>query len=174
MKASNIGSPQGGILSPLLFLLYISDIGLWTNADVSTYTGDTTISMADDDTESLKQRMEKEDESILKFMPCNQLVANAEQMELMIVKKQGTKARRETIKLGGASKVSKDTVKLFAMHISSDLSWNHHVNLLIPKLNQGLGLLKRLATRLSRATPLLVVHGVLLSRIRYGIALLEV
>ena len=91
----------------------------------------------------------------------------------MIVGKQGTKTWRETIKLGGATIVSKATVKLLGMYISSDLSWNYHINLLIPKLNQGLGLLKRLATRLPRATLLPVVHGVLLSRVRYGIALFE-
>ena len=171
MKETNIGSPQGGILSPLLFLLYISDIGLSTNADVSTYADDTTMSVADDDIESLKRRMEKEGESILKFMACNQLVANAEKTELMIIGKHGTKTQGETIKLGGATIVSKDNVKLLGMHISSDLSWNFHINSLIPKLNQGLGLLKRLATRLPRATLLPVVHGALLSKLRYGIAL---
>ena len=78
MKETNICSPQGRILSPLLFLLYISDIVLWTNADVNTYADDTTISMTDDDIESLKRRMEKEGESILKFMACNQVITNVE------------------------------------------------------------------------------------------------
>ena len=58
------------------------------------------------DIETLKRTLEKEGESILKFMACNQLVANAEKTELMIIGKQGTKAQGETIKLGGATIVS--------------------------------------------------------------------
>ena len=38
---TNIGSPQGAVLSTTCFILLVADIGLWTKSEIFIYTDDT-------------------------------------------------------------------------------------------------------------------------------------
>ena len=169
--AVNIGSPQGGILSPLLFILYVMDIGLWTNASVCSYADDTTISMAGDDLEWLKKSMEVEANKVLSFMASNELVANPTKTEMMIMCRNKVDVSKETLRLGDAMITAKSEVKLLGMKISSDLSWKGQVRETVQKINQGLGVMRRLATRIRRDELLPVVQGIIMSKLRHGIAI---
>lgn len=50
------GSPQGSALSPLLFLLYVADLPLWTNAAVVSCADDTTIALSGNNVSTLFKR----------------------------------------------------------------------------------------------------------------------
>ena len=72
-----LGSPQGSILSPSLFLVLISDIELYCpNAVLSGYADDTSCTIAVKNTEDLKEECEKNVDSLLKYMAINKLACN--------------------------------------------------------------------------------------------------
>ena len=69
-----LGSPQGSILSPSLFLVLISDIELYCpNAVLSGYADDTSCTIAVRNVEDLKEECEKSVDSLLKYMAINKL-----------------------------------------------------------------------------------------------------
>ena len=59
---------------------------------------------------------------------------------------------------------------MLGLTISNDLTWTNHVNQVLSNLRSANGLLCRLAAHVRRQDLLPVVHGLLLSRIRYGLA----
>ena len=116
-KESNLtlGCPQGGILSPLLFILYMSDIERWTNARVCSYADDTTIFLSGNDKHTVKANLKCEAEKILKFMESNYLVANPEKTEFLILSREKNMIHKEIIKIGGAHINASESVRLLEM-----------------------------------------------------------
>ena len=57
------------------------------------------------------------------------------------------------------------------MTVSSMLTWKSHVNEVIKKANQGLGILWQLASKLPRSYLSPIVHGLAICVIRYGMAI---
>ena len=124
-KESNLtlGCPQGGILSPLLFILYMSDIERWTNVRVCSYADDTTIFLSGNDKHTVKANLKCEAEKVLKFMASNYLVANPEKTEFLILSKERNMIHKEIIKIGGAHINASESVRLLGMTIDNALTW---------------------------------------------------
>ena len=57
------------------------------------------------------------------------------------------------------------------MTVSSTLNWKSHVNEVIKKANQWLGILRQLASKLPRSYLAPIVHWLAISVIRYGMAI---
>ena len=72
----NIGTPQGAILSPTIFIILVSDLQLWTKGMVSSYADDTTSTTTNENTQKLISHTEHEGKKILEYMSLNCLFEN--------------------------------------------------------------------------------------------------
>jgi retron-type reverse transcriptase len=71
------GVPQRGILSPLLYIIYVAYIQDWLEfASAVTYADDTSTSLSHTDLNVVKRRLEIDAVNILKFLASSGLVAN--------------------------------------------------------------------------------------------------
>ena len=77
----------------------------------------------------------------------------------------------DRIGVGGVMIDSKLSVKLLGVTITSKLSWKEHVEKLLTELNVCSGAMKRLAQKLPWKSLIPLIHGHILSRIRYAIAI---
>jgi hypothetical protein len=83
----SVGVPQGSVLSPLLTLLYISDIGEWIeSATVTGYADDTSLTMSSQDMTSLLRNLETEANNVLQYMAVNKLVANPGKTKFLMIR----------------------------------------------------------------------------------------
>ena len=71
----NVGSPQGAILSPTIFIALISDIELWTDAEVCGYADNTSCTNSDKNINILVEKCEKSIQGLLTYMAVNRLSA---------------------------------------------------------------------------------------------------
>ena len=67
------GVPQGSVLGPLLFTLYINDISSSTNSAPRLFADDTCLFLQDDSISNLKYKINGEIDMVNKWMIANKL-----------------------------------------------------------------------------------------------------
>ena len=124
-----IGSPQGSILSPTLFIILIADMELYCpNAVLSGYADDTSCTVAVQNIEELKEECETSVNNLLQYMAINKLACNDDKTHIIVIKHgQGKEEEKLTFKIGGAKIKESTSEKLLGAWIKNDLSWSTHI-----------------------------------------------
>ena len=140
------GVPQGSILGPLLFLIYIDDI-----ADVSLSDGSKIVLYADDillyrpislpvDLELLQRDVD----TLENYASANYLTFNIAKCKFMLVSRKKRHINpNPSISLYGSPLEVTPTFKYLGLLITSDLSWTTHINNICSKARRILGLVYR-------------------------------
>ena len=148
-KFINAGVPQGSILGPLLFIIFIDDITL----DISS----TSILYADDVT--LMSFIKSKEERIPAAASLNQDLCNIEKWAtswnvlfgaakcktVTISNRQDAKDSHPCLQFFGTTLTETETVELLGLTLSKDLSWKHDVTSMAKSAAQRTGLLRRVA-----------------------------
>jgi retron-type reverse transcriptase len=167
------GVPQGSILSPLLFLLYICDIQEWVpEATIHGYADDTTLTMSSPNMNSLKLGLETAADKVLIYMAANKLVANPQKTKFLLMRGIHHKKWPETsIRVGGDSIKESTHEKLLGVTVSNDLKWKHHHQQLVCNLRHRVFVIRRLVQNLPRQVIVGLLDGLVHSSVRYCLAL---
>ena len=134
------GVPQGSVLGPVLFLIYIDDLPEYvSNSTVRLFADDTllylTIHNSSDCIQEDLNNLERwESDWQMSFHPEKCEVTHITTKKKPIIHKYT---------LHGHTLSSVPQIKYLGVNISQDLKWNSHINSISSKANQTLGFLKR-------------------------------
>ena len=82
-----IGSPQGAILSPTIFILLISDMHLYCHeAQLCGYAEDTSVTVKDKKINMVKDKCESAVKKLLVYMAINKLSCNDDKTHILVMK----------------------------------------------------------------------------------------
>ena len=163
------GTPQGSRLSPLLFIILMADLDLWTSdSTLSNFADDTQSVIISEDEESLKLTAKMESQSVVAHFSANNLVNNANKAALLYNNKG--KAETITMEIAGEVLKSKAFEKLLGVRIASDLGFKSHIDNLCGKMNQRLSILRRLKNKVPQEKLRIIAGAIFTSVARYGIA----
>ena len=142
----SFGVPQGSILGPLLFNIFINDIFYFTEeAKIANYTDDTTVYATENNVKELLNMLQKETTIVLNWFKSNEMKSNDDKCHLFVANKDNL-----TINLSCETIKSSDSVKLLGITIDKQLNFKEHVTKLCKKGNQKLHALARIAKYMSK------------------------
>ena len=167
------GVPQGGILSPILFVIYGADLEEWLKHSVAhTHADDTKSSVTAKTLAEVKRRLEEDAIEVLKFMASNGLKANPTKTTLMII--NGKNSEQMEIDIDGVKVKQEQSAKLLGLIIEDSQKWDKQINGkngVIPSLNSRLYLIKRMKNKINPDRLKKVANGIWTSKLRYGLQL---
>ena len=164
------GVPQGSCLSPLLYIIYIADIDyLFKNVTLLGFADDYNLSISDKDPKIVIEKCESALNVLTNYYSRNGLVMNPQKTEFLMVRPK--KSRDEFyFQVNGISIKESQEVRVLGLMLTNKLCWKKHLNNVIKTVSIRIGLLSRLRFKLSSAQLTSIVHGIILSHIKYGLS----
>ena len=180
------GVPQGSILGPLLFLLYMNDItNSFIDPDIKVvlYADDTNIFVAGPSKEATYIKANKVLECVSKFMKCNLLHINMSKCCYVHFKPKNesddTCARvrpfanendkSRSIFIDNTKLLKVCSTKFLGIVIDEDLNWGQHIQHLRKKLRSITGAICRIRKSMPADLYLKVYNSLFESHLTYGI-----
>ena len=165
------GLPQGTILGPLLFLMYINDLPncLW-EASPRIFPDDTNITLTAKTLTELKLALTPELSNLNCWLRANRLSLNVAKTELMIIgsrQRLNTQCDEVDIQIDDEIIKRVDCTKSLGFTIDDRLSWSNHVDEICRKVSTAIGALKRIRHFISANTALQIYNALILPHFDY-------
>ena len=172
LKNVTCGVPQGSILGPLLFLIYINDMRHALKFSiVHHFADDTNLLYSHKNEKILRKNINQDLEFLFQWLCSNRLSLNVKKTEFIIFRPARTSLKnRVTLTLNGCKIFESTKVKYLGVILDSRLSWKHHIFELSKKLSRSVGMLFKMKNlRCDDKILLSLYYSLFQSHLGYGL-----
>ena len=140
----DIGVPQGTILGPLLFLLYINDLPLITNfGDVILYADDTTLIFKNQDPLSLQYECNQGLQSFHEWSLANRMSVNFDKTSCLLFTNRNIVKDEFRIICNNNVLKFKVSVDFLGVEVDNKMKFNFHTETIGKKISKSIGVMYR-------------------------------
>ena len=167
----NTGVPQGSILGPLLFLIYINDLPSAANLKCVSFADDSNLLITGANLEELTKTLTKELEGINDFFKAIQLKLNAKKTKMIFFRKKTLPPNHQqmNVYLDGVRLNHDEHAEFLGTIIDGTLSWDKHCIKVANKISSNNGVLNRVKNLLPPSSLRLLYHSFIQPHIQYAI-----
>ena len=149
-KPMTVGVPQGSILGPVLFTLYINDIAqILNHSKICLFADDTVIYYAHKNIEVAAEAIQQDLHEIDRWMDSNKLTINIRKTQYMIISGHHKKFESIDIRIKDSPLIRTKSYKYLGVKIDQNLNYSQHINNLAGTVKNKI----RSITRISHFLP---------------------
>lgn len=167
-----LGTPQGSVLGPLLFILYINDLPNYIHeGKVIMYADDTTILVSGKTKEEITYKIEQVTRQFNKWCTANHLINNSNKtvyIEFTGLYRTSLGPFINDDNSSSEIKLNKST-KFLGTFVDSSVSWSEQIDHICSKLNKSFFALKTLKNTLNENSLLNFYYACVYSTLSYNI-----
>ena len=162
--------PQGSVLGPLLFLIYINDLCKCVKySETYHFADDTNMLLSHSSLETLAKRMNFDLKDLSQYLKANKLSLDVTKTELIIFHSNSKKTDPSLkIILDWKRLIQTDIVKYLGVLLDDRLLWSKQMNHVAIKLNQTIGILSKFRNSASLKILKMTCHSLFCSHLLYG------
>ncbi len=168
-----MGVPQGSILGPLLFLLFLNDLpAVMKTCTTNIFADDKEIkdTCKPEDQSTLENNINSDLSRLKSYFDTNRLSINVTKCEFMQIGTYQSIAKMPNLMIHINNEPFKKVsiTKYLGMYIDENLKWDEHINVMISKISTKIGILRSLRRIVPIDTLKLLYNAIILPHSDYS------
>lgn len=168
-KPLKLGLPQGSVLSPILFIIFINDLpNISENFKSVLYADDTSLCFQNSNPTQFTETCNFELDNFLSWTYCNRLLVNFEKTRILKISNLRN-SNLGAIRLGSYNLEHDRTFKLLGVVLDENMKFDAHIQSITKKISISIGIMYRIKNYLSFNVLKSLYYSFIYSYLSYGI-----